>query len=234
MRDRRRRHRDERAHHDQNRGPDGKLERDHGSCSRQREERAQARRTRRRRLRRRSRARQPRDLSATSSFASSTSSCTRFRACAAICCAPLRPTRCETFVIRSSATASWLPTSFPGQSRDPPMDLSAIGGESTPFLWKQLQKRACLPSRRLPRLQHRGPTSGVGRPGDRLRVNGEVERLCRLPHQTFERDVGRQLAESVDLSVRSRTLSFVGLGSSTSGRYARNTDELLADGFGRD
>lgn len=30
-----------------------------------------------------------------------------------------------------------------------------------------------------------------------------------------------------------RSLSFVGLGSSTSGRYARDTDELLADGFGR-
>lgn len=31
-----------------------------------------------------------------------------------------------------------------------------------------------------------------------------------------------------------RKLSFVGLGSSTSGRYARETDDLLADGFGRD
>lgn len=31
-----------------------------------------------------------------------------------------------------------------------------------------------------------------------------------------------------------RTLSFIGLGSSTSGRYARDADELLADGFGRD
>ncbi|MGH2935151.1 MAG: hypothetical protein ACRDL2_11665 [Gaiellaceae bacterium] len=31
-----------------------------------------------------------------------------------------------------------------------------------------------------------------------------------------------------------RTLSFIGLGSSTSGRHARDADELLADGFGRD
>lgn len=30
------------------------------------------------------------------------------------------------------------------------------------------------------------------------------------------------------------TLSFIALGSSTSGRYARDTDGLLADGFGRD
>lgn len=32
---------------------------------------------------------------------------------------------------------------------------------------------------------------------------------------------------------RKRTLSFIGLGSSSSGRYARDADELLADGFGR-
>jgi hypothetical protein len=31
-----------------------------------------------------------------------------------------------------------------------------------------------------------------------------------------------------------RTLSFIGLGSSTSERHARDADELLADGFGRD
>ena len=30
-----------------------------------------------------------------------------------------------------------------------------------------------------------------------------------------------------------RTLSFIGLGSSSSGQYARDADELLADGFGR-
>ena len=31
-----------------------------------------------------------------------------------------------------------------------------------------------------------------------------------------------------------RTLSFIGLGSSSSGRFARDTDEILAEGFGRD
>jgi len=31
-----------------------------------------------------------------------------------------------------------------------------------------------------------------------------------------------------------RALSFIGLGSSTSGRRARDADDLLADGFGRD
>ena len=31
-----------------------------------------------------------------------------------------------------------------------------------------------------------------------------------------------------------RALSFVGLGSSSSGRYERDADDLFADGFGRD
>ena len=31
-----------------------------------------------------------------------------------------------------------------------------------------------------------------------------------------------------------RALSFIGLGSSNSGRFARDADELLAEGFGRD
>ena len=31
-----------------------------------------------------------------------------------------------------------------------------------------------------------------------------------------------------------RALSFIGLGSSSSGRYARDADEILAEGFGRD
>lgn len=38
-------------------------------------------------------------------------------------------------------------------------------------------------------------------------------------------------AEPVDSP---RKLSFIGLGSSTSGRRAREADDLLADGFGRD
>jgi plasmid stability protein len=31
-----------------------------------------------------------------------------------------------------------------------------------------------------------------------------------------------------------RRLSFIGLGSSSSGRFARDADEMLAEGFGRD
>ena len=31
-----------------------------------------------------------------------------------------------------------------------------------------------------------------------------------------------------------RALSFIGLGSSNSGRFARDADEILAEGFGRD
>lgn len=38
----------------------------------------------------------------------------------------------------------------------------------------------------------------------------------------------------VDRDDTERHLSFVGLGSSTSGRFARDADELLAEGFGRD
>ena len=45
-----------------------------------------------------------------------------------------------------------------------------------------------------------------------------------------------QLVEAlpVEPAGTQRELSFVGLGSSTSGRRARDADELLADGFGRD
>jgi hypothetical protein len=35
-------------------------------------------------------------------------------------------------------------------------------------------------------------------------------------------------------AIGAKTLSFIRLGSSSSGRYARDTDDLLADGFGRD
>jgi hypothetical protein len=49
-------------------------------------------------------------------------------------------------------------------------------------------------------------------------------------------DVIAELAEALpaESSAAPRTFSFIGLGSSTSGRYARDTDQLLADGFGRD
>ena len=63
--------------------------------------------------------------------------------------------------------------------------------------------------------------------------------LARLEAEAKRRGVSidsviAELAEALPAqSSRPQTFSFVGLGSSTSGRYARDTDELLADGFGR-
>jgi hypothetical protein len=65
--------------------------------------------------------------------------------------------------------------------------------------------------------------------------------LARLEAEAKRRGVSidsviAELAEALPAqsSAGPQTFSFVGLGSSTSGRYARDTDELLADGFGRD
>ena len=65
--------------------------------------------------------------------------------------------------------------------------------------------------------------------------------LARLEAEAKRRGVSidvviAELAEALpaESSARPRTFSFVGLGSSTSGRYARDTDEILADGFGRE
>ena len=65
--------------------------------------------------------------------------------------------------------------------------------------------------------------------------------LARLEAEAKRRGVSidsviAELAEGLPAksSAGPRAFSFVGLGSSTSGRYARDTDELLADGFGRD
>jgi hypothetical protein len=65
--------------------------------------------------------------------------------------------------------------------------------------------------------------------------------LARLKAEAKRRGVSidfviAELAEALpaENSGTPQTFSFVGLGSSTSGRYARNTDEFLADGFGRD
>ena len=65
--------------------------------------------------------------------------------------------------------------------------------------------------------------------------------LARLRAEAKRRGVSidlviAELAEALPLeaSPGKRTLSFIGLGSSTSGRWARDADELLADGFGRD
>jgi hypothetical protein len=65
--------------------------------------------------------------------------------------------------------------------------------------------------------------------------------LARLQAEAKRRGVSIDsviagLAEGLpaETSPAKRTFSFIGLGSSTSGRYARDSDELLADGFGRD
>jgi hypothetical protein len=46
-------------------------------------------------------------------------------------------------------------------------------------------------------------------------------------------DRGQCLEETFD-ATSEKTLSFIGLGSSSSGRYARDPGDLLAEGFGRD
>ena len=64
--------------------------------------------------------------------------------------------------------------------------------------------------------------------------------LARLQAEAERRSVSIDVvvaeltkALPTDASAPTR-LSFIGLGSSASGRYARDADELLADGFGRD
>jgi Ribbon-helix-helix protein, copG family len=65
--------------------------------------------------------------------------------------------------------------------------------------------------------------------------------LARLQAEAERRGVSigqviTELAEALpaDTSATPRTFSFIGLGSSTAGRYAHTADDLLADGFGRD
>jgi hypothetical protein len=65
--------------------------------------------------------------------------------------------------------------------------------------------------------------------------------LARLQAEAKRRGVSidrviAELAEALpgETTPANRTLSFIGLGSSTSGRHARDADELLAEGFGRD
>lgn len=65
--------------------------------------------------------------------------------------------------------------------------------------------------------------------------------LARLRDEAKRRGVSidlviAELAEALPAksAAAPQTFSFVGLGSSTSGRFARDADEFLADGFGRD
>lgn len=65
--------------------------------------------------------------------------------------------------------------------------------------------------------------------------------LARLRSEAKRRGVSidqviAELTQALPAEARpgKREFSFIGLGSSTSGRHARDADELLADGFGRD
>lgn len=63
--------------------------------------------------------------------------------------------------------------------------------------------------------------------------------LARLQAEAKRRGVSidavvAELAQALPTNASApRALSFIGLGSSSSGRYARDADDLLADGFGR-
>lgn len=64
--------------------------------------------------------------------------------------------------------------------------------------------------------------------------------LARLRAEAERRGVSidvviAELAETLppETANEERKLSFIGLGASTSGRHAREADDLLADGFGR-
>ena len=66
------------------------------------------------------------------------------------------------------------------------------------------------------------------------------ETLARLRAEAERRGVSidlliAELAETLppEAAHEERTLSFIGLGASTSGRRARDADDMLADGFGR-
>jgi hypothetical protein len=74
-----------------------------------------------------------------------------------------------------------------------------------------------------------------------LTVDLPESTLVRLRAEAERRGVSidlviAELAEALPAETPEveRKLSFIGLGSSSSGRHARDADELLADGFGRD
>ena len=74
-----------------------------------------------------------------------------------------------------------------------------------------------------------------------LTVELSDDTLARLRAEAERRGVSidvviAELAETLprETANEERKLSFIGLGASTSGHRARDTDDLLADGFGRD
>jgi len=74
-----------------------------------------------------------------------------------------------------------------------------------------------------------------------VRVDLPEDALARLRAEAERRGVSidlviAELAEALPAEAppQKRAPSFIGLGSSTSGRRARDADDLLAEGFGRD
>jgi hypothetical protein len=72
-----------------------------------------------------------------------------------------------------------------------------------------------------------------------VEISGDT--LARLRAEAERRAVSidvviAELAETLppESAREEQKLSFIGLGASTSGRHARDADDLLADGFGRD
>ncbi|MFM7537938.1 MAG: hypothetical protein ACKO91_19395 [Acidimicrobiales bacterium] len=63
----------------------------------------------------------------------------------------------------------------------------------------------------------------------------EHEIAERLPAEAARRKLTAEqlLAELAEDRPARRKLGFIGLGASTSGRSARDADEMLAEGFGR-
>lgn len=64
------------------------------------------------------------------------------------------------------------------------------------------------------------------------RLRAEAERR-QLSMDALIEEMARSFTADADSPTRARP-SFVAIGSSTSGRYASEADEMLADGFGTD
>jgi hypothetical protein len=67
------------------------------------------------------------------------------------------------------------------------------------------------------------------------RLNVEAARLGITPEELLDELTARLPAEPLPATggTAKRHLAFAGIGASTSGRYARDADEMLAEGFGR-
>ena len=72
----------------------------------------------------------------------------------------------------------------------------------------------------------------------KVTVDLPEDALARLQAEAKRRGVTidivvSELAKTLPAEPSSRSFSFVGLGSSTSGKHARDTDDVLAEGFGQ-